>query len=208
MGTDQRMLLWTLDEMSGFDTAWVELGHDRLAAEGQQSGLVPTPYWARYRLETGENFVTASMRIESRWQDGSAKLELLRDADGRWTAHGELRPDLDEALDLDLAACPLTNTMPIRRHGLHAGPGEHDFVMAFIEVPQLRVVPSRQHYSHLRLLNGGGALVEYRSGSFRSELTIDADGLVVDYPQLGRRVQPAPSMVGVRASGPGSIRPS
>jgi len=36
---------------------------------------------------------------------------------------------------------------------------------------------------------GGAALVQYRSGSFESELTIDAEGFVVDYPRLGRRLE-------------------
>lgn len=202
------MLLWELDEMSGFDTAWVTLGVGRLDAEGQQTGLSPVPYWVRYRLTTAERFVTARMEVESRWEGGAARLDLLRADDGRWTVDGEPRPDLDEALDLDLGACPLTNTMPIRRHDLHRRTGQHDFVMAFIEVPGLRVVPSQQRYTHLRLIEGGGAVVEYRSGSFRSELTVDTDGLVVDYPQLGRRVEPRTVPDGIRESGPGSVRPS
>jgi uncharacterized protein len=203
------MMLWELDEMSGFDTAWVRLQDDGLRAEGQQSGLVPAPYWVRYRLTTGERFVTARMEVKSRWQGGGASVALARGEDGRWTVDGEPRADLDDALDVDLGACPLTNTMPIRRHGLHVAQGEHDFVMAFIEVPRLSVVPSRQHYTHLRLLEGGGgAVVEYRSGSFRSELTVDADGFVVNYPQLGRRVEPGPVPADIRRSGPGSARPS
>lgn len=47
---DARMLLWELDEISGFDTAWVSVNGDRLSAEGQQTGLSPIPYWVRYRL--------------------------------------------------------------------------------------------------------------------------------------------------------------
>lgn len=202
-----RMLLWRLDETAGFDTAWVSIGADRLTAEGQQTGLLPTPYWVRYRLETADRFITRRMSIESRWAGGSASLDLRRSEDGSWTVDGEPRSDLDEALDLDLAACPLTNTMPIRRHGLHRGPGEEDFLMAFIEVPSLRVVSNRQRYTHVRLLDGR-AVVRYRSGSFQSDLLIDPDGFVVEYPQLGRRVEATAGDPSVRAEGPGSVRPT
>jgi uncharacterized protein len=196
------MLLWILDAVAGFDSAWVFLDGDRLRAEGQQSGLVPVPYWVHYRLETGPNFVTTRMTVESRWEGGgSASLDLARANEGKWTVDGAPRPDLGDALDVDLAACPLTNTMPIRRHDLHLGGAEggnamreFDFLMAFVEVPRLRVVPSRQHYTYLRESegNGGDAVVRYRSMSFQSELVVDADGFVVEYPLLGRRVVPPP----------------
>ncbi len=200
------MLLWSIYETAGFDTAWASVANGRLSAEGRASGLRPTPYWVTYRLETADDYVTQAVSVETRWQGGSATLELRREI-GRWTVNGEERPDLTDALDCDLAACPLTNTMPILRHDLHHGPGHHELVMAFIEVPSLRVVVSRQNYTHLRLLEDGGAIVRYASGSFQSDLTIDADGFVVDYPQLGKRVEPGALPAGIRADGPGSVRP-
>ncbi|CAN5260621.1 putative glycolipid-binding domain-containing protein [soil metagenome] len=201
-----RMLLWSIDEIAGFDVAWVTIDGERLTAEGQQSGLMPMPYWVRYRLETTERFVTTRMTVESRWETGEATLDLRRD-DGGWTVDGESRPDLDQAFDLDLAGCPLTNTMPILRHGLHVHHGGRDLLMAFIEVPSLRVVPSRQRYTHVRALGGGSSIIRYRSGSFQSDLTIDANGFVVDYPQLGSRLVPQSSESSVRAAGPGTVRP-
>jgi len=200
-----RMFVWSIDETAGFDTAWATIKGARLEAEGRAAGLLPQPYWIEYRLETDDAFATRSLEVTARWSDGSAQLDLRRSA-GQWTMSGEPRPDLVAALDTDLAACPLTNTMPILRHGLHAGPGDHSFVMAFVEVPSLNVVVSLQRYTHLRT-TADGAVVRYRSGSFQSDLEIDADGFVIAYPQLGRRVVPAPLEEGVRAGGPGSARP-
>jgi hypothetical protein len=199
------MLIWSITETSGFDTAWAAVEDGRLWAEGRSCGLLPTPYWLTYTLETEAAFVTKLMTVEARWRDGRASLELRREGGG-WSVNGEARPDLDEALDCDLAACPLTNTMPILRHNLHRESGDRTFTMAFIEVPRLRVIPSRQRYTYLRQTSAG-ALVRYRSGSFESDLTIDADGFVVEYPKLGRRLTPQPPAPGVRAAGPGSARP-
>ncbi|MEU8294255.1 putative glycolipid-binding domain-containing protein [Streptomyces pseudogriseolus] len=92
---------------------------------------------------------------------------------------------LDGALDCDLGLCPLTNTMPVLRHGLHRTPGEREFLMAWVSVPGLTVEPSRQTYTHL-----GPGRVRFASGDFRSDLTFDEDGCVVDHPRLARR--PAP----------------
>jgi len=200
------MLIWSIDETAGFDTAWVSVDGDRLTADGRAAGLLAKSYWVDYRVETGNRFVTRRVLVESRWEGGSGTLDLRREDDG-WTVNGEPRPDLDGALDCDLAACPLTNTMPILRHELHRKPGDQTFLMAFIEVPTLRVVSSRQRYTHLATGADGGATVRYRSGSFQSDLRVDSDGFVIEYPHLGRRVEAHPLSSGVRAAGPGSARP-
>lgn len=200
------MLVWSIDETAGFDSAWVSAGEGSLRADGRAGGLSPEPYWLSYELETADAYVTRRMAVAAQWESGSAILDLRRDESG-WTVNSEARPDLDGALDCDLAACPLTNTMPILRHDLHRGPGDHEFLMAFIEIPRLRVVESRQRYTHLQITDDGGAVVRYRSGSFQSDLTIDRDGFVIEYPKLGRRVEPGQVAPGIRAAGPGSARP-
>lgn len=200
------MLIWSIHETAGVDTAWVSSDTRHLSVEGRVAGQLPRPYWLTYRLETDDDWVHRRMEVEARWSDGFARLDLRREQ-GAWTENGVPRPDLDVALDCDLGACPMTNTMPVLRHRLHERPGDTEFLMAFIEVPDLRVVPSTQRYTHLEARPDGGAVVRYRSGSFQSDLTIDADGFVVDYPQLGRRIRPSPPVSGVRASGPGSARP-
>jgi hypothetical protein len=184
-----RLLVWQVDETSGVDAAWVAIDGTRLVADGRAAGQRPSAWWSTYHLETGDGFVTSRVSVESRWARGGASLELVRTAAG-WTADGRPRPDLDSALDCDLGFCPLTNTMPVLRHGLLEAPGDHELVMAFIEVPELTVVPSVQRYTHVRSLGHGGAVVTFRSHTFRSDLTFDADGFVVDYPQLGRRLEP------------------
>ena len=192
-GRLDRFLAWQIDATAGFDTAWVSLEGRRLVAEGRTAGQLPAPYWTEYRLETGDDFITASVHVESRWREGAASLDLERDPSGGWAVNGAARSDLAMALDCDLAGCPLTNTMPVLRHELLRRPGDHQLLMAFIEVPSLRVVPSRQRYTHVRAGDPAGAVIKYRSDSFESDLVFDGDGFVLVYPQLGRRVQPQPA---------------
>lgn len=181
-----RLLIWSVDETTGYDAAWAETRGTKLVAEGRAAGLEPQPYSLDYRLETDDGYATALMVVASRWTGGSATLELRRSG-GDWTVDGVARPDLHEALDCDLEACPLTNTMPILRHGLHERRGDVMLRMAFIEVPALRVVVSEQRYTHLGL-NDRGALVRFRSGTYQRDLTIDREGFVIDYPGLAQRL--------------------
>ena len=101
--------------------------------------------------------------------------------------------------DCDLGLCPLTNTMPMLRSIL-PGPGlrrsaagqELSFVMAWVEVPSLRVIRSQQIYQLRRIDVDGTSVVRYIGlhRSFQGDLSVDRDGLVIDYPQLARRVDP------------------
>ena len=61
-------------------------------------------------------------------------------------------------------------------------------MMAWVAVPALAVRASAQRYTSLGESPGGRRRIEYRSQDFVSELLFDADGLVVDYPRLGRAV--------------------
>ena len=99
-------------------------------------------------------------------------------------------PDLSGALDIDVQNSPLTNTMPILRHGFQRE-GSGDFVMAFITMPSLRVEASPQRYEHVRATDEG-SVVRYisRDGDFTADLELDAQGLIVRYPRLARRVVP------------------
>ncbi len=108
-------------------------------------------------------------------------------------------PSLRGADDCDLGLCPITNTMPMLRAvlpragvpGSQPGP-EVEFVMAWVEVPSLRVIRSEQIYQLRRTATDGTAVVRYVGlhRSFQADLQVDRDGLVIDYPQLARRVAP------------------
>jgi len=86
------MLLWEIDETAGFDTAWTSVTDRQLWAEGRASGLLPTPHWVDYRLDTSDRYATRLMAVKARWEGGSASLELRREG-GRWAVNGEDRPD-------------------------------------------------------------------------------------------------------------------
>jgi hypothetical protein len=91
---------------------------------------------------------------------------------------------LQGCLDIDIAACAFTNTLPIRRLALEVGQSA-EIQVAYLHIPDLRVERVPQRYTRV-------APQRYRyeglSTGFVAEITVDEDGLVIDYPQLCRRV--------------------
>ncbi|NUP15114.1 MAG: putative glycolipid-binding domain-containing protein [Streptomyces sp.] len=181
-----RVITWEVSESKGVETAWTELGGDVLRARGRAVGTTPEPYWVSYELDTGARFVTRRLSVRVESAGGVRALDLRHDGAGRWTANGERLPDADGALDCDLGLCPLTNTMPVLRHGLHRAPGERELLMAWVPVPALALLPSRQTYTHLER-----GRIRFVSGDFRSDIEFDDDGFVVDYPSLATRLHSA-----------------
>ena len=182
----QRVVTWRVIESAGLETTWVTLDSSSLTARGRAVGMEPFPYWLEYELTTGDDYVTRALDVIVHSATDTRTLELRHESGG-WTASGDPLPNLSGAVDCDLGLCPLTNTMPILRAELHIKPGRHEFLMAWVGVPDLIVRPSRQIYTHLESASAG-ARVRYQSGDFASDLLIDDDGFVVDYPQLATRI--------------------
>ncbi|MFG2989241.1 putative glycolipid-binding domain-containing protein [Streptomyces sp. NPDC048257] len=193
MITHRLVRTWEVLPSGGYSTAWAELTGRRLAARGRAVGLLPEPHWVTYTLDTGDDYVTSRLRVSVDTAGGTRTVDLRNDA-GRWTVDGAYRPDLDGALDCDLGLCPLTNTMPVLRHDLHrgtggGGSGPHDFLMAWVSVPDLAVSANRQTYTPLAPDGQGvggprASRVRYSSGEFQSDIEFDERGLVLDYPEL------------------------
>lgn len=112
---------------------------------------------------------------------------IARDPAGRWSVDGAARQDLAECADIDLMATPFTNTMPIRRlEPWSAVPAV--MKVAYIRLPDLEVAMAEQEYT-CRDAAGAPSLFVYRNlgSGFTAELSVDHDGIVVDYGDVWRR---------------------
>jgi uncharacterized protein len=180
-----RALAWQGVEEWLAEHAQIDLGDDGVMATGVQLGVEPEPYLVEYRLDAPSGWITRRLEVEASGAGWRRSLTLEHDGRGGWTADGEPVPDVDGALDCDLAFSPLTNLMPVRRSALHQRAGSEDFVMAWVSVPDLRLHASPQRYEHVR-----PGVVRYVAldGDFTAELELDDDGLVVRYPRLAERV--------------------
>ncbi|MDW5329106.1 putative glycolipid-binding domain-containing protein [Plantactinospora sp. KLBMP9567] len=200
-----KTLFWSRTDVPGADHTLVT-DHRGLTARGTAVAVDPIAFTCRYALRTDEHWATEGLEVSC---EGAGWLRTLRleRAAGRWRASTAEQGDLDaalaaagqpgaglpgteeperlaEAVDVDLSASPLFNTLPVRRLRLReAAPGSsHRVVAVWVLVPSLQVVPAEQTYT---VLEGGN--VRFTSESFTADLTLDADGYVLHYPGLAHR---------------------
>lgn len=145
-----------------------------------------------FSVRLDRDWVTRSVAVSAVSSSGAREHSLMADDDRLWTVDGAHRPDLDGCIDVDVAATPLTNTFPVRR--LAALPvGEAvTTAIAWIDVPSLEVHRVDQTYERLPDRDGL-AVWRYSDpthGAF--VLTVDEDGLVIDYEGFARRLRLQP----------------
>jgi hypothetical protein len=148
------------------------------------------PFTASYRVITGEGGQLGRVSLTSATAGRERHLTLNRTEDGVWlldTGSGGSRSEFEGAQDVDLAYSPLFNTLPIRRLGLHRLQGQSELTVVFVTLPELEVEVVTQAYRTVSTAPDG-AVVGFSWEDFSAELRLDADGLVIDYPSVARRV--------------------
>jgi hypothetical protein len=116
-------------------------------------------------------------------------LHFRADGAGHWTdGDGIALSQLDGCIDVDIAATPFTNTLPIRRLSWEVGE-QRNLRMLYFVVPELLFRPADQRYTCLAR-DAAGATFRYESEGFETDIRADSDGFVIDYPGIWRRVWP------------------
>jgi uncharacterized protein len=145
------------------------------------------PFRLTYRLTWDESWRLRDAELVVAKDLSTRSLSLQTDGQGHWR-HGDGRAiaELDGCVDVDIWPTPFTNSFPIRREPMAVGE-RRQFLMAWIFAPDLTVHPQPQAYTRLA---DQLYLFENLDGSgFRAELPVDEDGIVLDYPDLFRRVK-------------------
>lgn len=120
--------------------------------------------------------------VRAEMVDG-ARLDLQSDGLGQWRdGHGADLARLAGCIDVDIAATPFTNTLPIRRLDLDIGESR-TIKVAYVSLPNLAVDAVEQRYSRL---TDNRYLYEGLSTGFVAELEVDSYGIVGDYPGVFR----------------------
>jgi uncharacterized protein len=183
---DPRVVAWRrTDEDAGHslarvqrrDGGWLLHGTEVLAGPG-------TLLACSFRIEVDEAWETRSVAASAVSADGEHRLLLTADGRHRWTRDGVRAPELDGCVDVDVAATPLTNTFPIRRLAALAVGRAVTTPVAWVDVPALGVTRVDQTYR--RVAPRAWRYADDAHGAF--ELTVDDDGLVVDYTGMATRV--------------------
>jgi hypothetical protein len=144
------------------------------------------PFRLTYRLAWDESWRLRDAELVVVTERFTRSLSLRTDGQGHWRrGDGVTLDDLDGCSDVDIWPTPFTNSFPIRREPMTVGE-RREFKVVWIRAPDLAAHPQPQAYTRLgeRLY-----LFENLDGSgFSAELPVDEDGIVMDYPDLFRRV--------------------
>ncbi len=183
---DVRVVAWRrTDEDAGHSLARVQRRDGGWLFHGTEVLAGPETLLAcSFRVEVDDGWATRVVEASAVSAAGERRLRLTADADRRWSRDGERLPGLDGCVDVDVAATPLTNTFPIRRLAALAVGEEVTTPVAWVDVPELGVARVDQTYRRT-----GPRRWRYSDdahGAF--ELTVDDDGLVVDYTGMATRV--------------------
>jgi hypothetical protein len=146
--------------------------------------------WAvRFRVVVGRDWRTEAAEVEVVQAERVRRVTFDVGADEVWRVDGAADDALAGCLDIDIAATPFTNTLPVKRLGLAVG-ASADIDVVWVGVPDLAVERGRQRYT--RLPAESGHRYEYLSLSGNVGppyvLTLDDDDVVIDYERFARRV--------------------
>jgi hypothetical protein len=123
---------------------------------------------------------TRSLELTGRVGADAVAITVHADDDRRWRLNGAEQPAVAGCIELDLAFSPATNTLPLRRLNLAVGQSA-SVTSAWLTFPELQLEPlpqtyrrrDEQHYDY-----------EAPTLGFSTVLTVNADGIVIDYPPL------------------------
>lgn len=187
----KRTVVWEARQWTGMEYLQVAHRGHAIIASGtvimvEDNLPLRIPYVIRCNLSWAVRQV--SVDVENTARIGQ---QLSADGKGHWTsAPGHVLTALNGCIDVDIAATPFTNTLPIRRLALQPGQSA-EIKVAHISIPELSIGPAMQRYTCLEARPEGGRYrYENMASGFTAELTVDADGLVIDYAELWKRLWP------------------
>jgi hypothetical protein len=144
---------------------------------------------AYYDLLTDETGATKRLGMTVTVAERERQLVVARDEENMWlvTDHqGDSRSAYEGALDVDVVFSPFFNALPIRRRGLHEHADSITVPTIYVRLPEMSVTSALVSYSSSAAGSGEG--IKVHSPVSEVTLTVDADGFIVDYPDLAERI--------------------
>ena len=136
-------------------------------------------YKVGYHIKTNENWETIFATLQTQ-VDNSIELMTLEKKDGMWLLNDKYNDELKDIFDIDISLTPFTNTLPINR--LQLKDNERQVIeVLYFDVLEKKIKPVRQIYTRLAT---GHYLYENYDKSFKADIKIDEQGLVIEYPKL------------------------
>ena len=178
----EKRITWQSEDGTGDEQFAMQQSKDEIRitsrARGGDSDL-STKWDVTYSLVCDTAWRTRSFVVDE--HDTRRHLEVQSDGNGHWKdGNGKELKSIAGCIDIDFRATPFSNTLPIRR--LHPGIGKSVAIdVAYINAPDLALSRVRQIYTRL---SENTWKFQQPEVNFEAVITVDDEGLVVDYPGL------------------------
>jgi hypothetical protein len=180
-----KTIVWSGEGMAGLEKLHLDIQNDAVIAKSHVTGGdadLHTKWDAEYEIACGIDWRVRSVSIFEKTTN--CQLAISSDGAGNWTNEsGEAIEAIQGCIDIDFRATPFSNTFPIRRLQLAVGEAA-TITVVYINAPDLKLSRERQIYTRL---SEHTWKFEQPSADFIATITVDSDGLVVDYPGLFKR---------------------
>jgi hypothetical protein len=145
---------------------------------------------ASFELSVGDDSTVKRLLLRSATVEEERQISVSRTADGAWLidhGSGAERATFDSAVDVDVQFVVLFNSIPIRRLNLHREAGEAVLPVVRVSLPDLSVQVVEHAYRTVSI-GDETSVINFSSGDFTADLTVDSRGFVLDYPQVSHRI--------------------
>ncbi|HVK21465.1 MAG TPA: putative glycolipid-binding domain-containing protein [Actinokineospora sp.] len=145
---------------------------------------------ASFEASVDKSETAGRLLLRTTTAEEERQISLSRTEDGSWLvdrAGASRRDEFDGSLTVAVAGAVTFHAQPIRRLGLHRVAGEADLPVVSVSLPDLTVSLVRQSYRTVSI-DADGAVIAFTQDGVTTELVVDADGVVVDFPGVARRV--------------------
>lgn len=187
-----RHAVWVSQDGVGTEHFCLTRHGDGFLAQGTIIGLADAaPYSANYSLRFTDDWSVRFATIRRLDLRGNA-LSIETNGEGEWFGSEDLPLEsLKGCLDVDISATPFTKSLPIRRLKLRQGQSA-DVKVTYFEIPAFTIRPAVQHYECIVPLGAEGGRFNFDpgDGSGEVEITVDADGIVTQFPGAFSRAWP------------------
>lgn len=190
------MLSWRsgpgTDGATGLESARITTSGGGFRAVGRMiRGTADGVLTASYRLVVAGDGTLSRLAVDVATAAGEQQVTISRSTDGVWLVDdgsGGTRGAFGGACDAALAFSPVFAALPVRRLGLHRDPAEHVLPTVSVDLPTLAVAATERTYRTVRAGTGTEpAVVALAADGPPAELTVDAEGFVLDHPGTAAR---------------------
>lgn len=162
----------------------LDITPDEISVSSAMSGLSQgVAYEVDYTMKLTPDWQIKSVQTIARLNGDMTIVKLENDGNGKWIKDDEPAPEFDGCMYVDISLTPFTNSLPINH--LKIKDGESQIVkVLYFDVMESKIEAKEQKYTRL-------SETEYKfenvPNDFEVVITVDASGMVVDYPELFKR---------------------